>query len=369
MRKIFFVILAALVAFTGMILPSGKAADEVNSKVILLNLQKSIDLALENNIDLKKQKIEVDKQKIASRKADDAADKASDSDSGSYSGLLTEKFTPKQKEMLVEIAERNYEMQQESLGINVKESYYNILLKQNILNVREGSLESAKQQYEIAQAKFKQGLIAEYDALVAEVQFKTKENDWETAQRELTKAKMDFKQLLNIDIDQEIALTDDFILDAKEVFLEDRVAVALESRLDMIQARETEELYALNVELTGSYYTSNTWTYKDASYQYEASKLDLEQQIAEVKLDVNKAYLDLQGAGEALEPAEKNVEQAKESLRIVNLRYESGLATSLEVLNAQNLLESTEQSYANAVFNYTMSVENFDFAVNHGSPR
>ncbi len=368
MKKIVSMVLLAILLLTGILSSYGQAADQAIPEEMPLSLQKSIEMALENNIDLKKAKLNVSQQELAYKKTDDAADKVSDNPYGSYQGLLTEKFAPKQAKMLTTIAERSYDMQQNLMEMKVKQNYYTILLKQKLLAAKKGTLAHAKSQYEIAQLKFNQGLTAQHDILAAEVQLKSKENEWSAAQRDLAKAQMDYKQLLNMDINQKIKLTDDFKLNNKEVSLKKSIKTGLENRLDLLQAQETEQLYALNVDLAGKYYTYNTWAYKESAYQYEQAKMDLEKQISLAKLDINKAYLDLMGAETALEPAQKNVEQAKESLRITNLQYENGLATSLDVLNAQNLLENMEISYVNAIFAYTMSTENFDFAVNHGNP-
>lgn len=368
MKKIVSMVLLAILLLTGILSSYGQAADQTIPEEMSLSLQKSIELALENNIDLKKAELNVSQQELAYKKADNEADKASDNPYGSYQGLLIEKFAPKQTEMLTTIAKRSYEMQQNLMEIKVKQNYYTILLKQKLLAAKKGALDHAKRQYEITQLKLNQGLAAQHDILAAEVQFKSKENEWSAAQKNLKKTQMDFKQLLNLDINQKIKLTDDFNLNNKEVSLEKSITTGLENRLDMLQAQETEKLYALNVDLAGKYYTYNTWTYKEAAYKYEQAKMDLEKQISLVKLDINKTYLDLIGAETALEPAQKNVEKAKESLRIVSLQYENGLATTLDVLNAQNLLENMDVAYVNAVFAYTMSAENFDFAVNHGSP-
>lgn len=368
MRKLMSIVLIGMLALTGISLSRGQAADEVKPEVMQLSLQKSVDLALKNNIDLKQAELNVNQQKLAYKMADNTADKISDNSPGTYQGLLTEKFTPEDEKMALAIAERSYEMQQKGMEIKVKKAYYTILLRQREVAAKKGALDHAKRQHEIATLKFNQGMVAKHDVLAAEVQFKTKENEWAGSKREFQKVQMDFKQLLNLDVNQNVQLTDDFNLNNKAVSLEDSITNALEKRLDMLQVREKEALYALNLELAGDYYTPNVWTYKQAAYQYEQKKMDLEKQVAQVKVDVNKAYLDLNGSYEALEPAQKNVEQAKESLRIVNLQYKNGLATTLDVLNAQNMLENMEMRYANAVFAYTMSAANFDFAVNHGSP-
>ncbi len=368
MRKLMSILLIAMVALTGMSLNRSQAADEVKPEVMQLSLQNSVDLALENNIDLKQGKLNVNQQKLVYKMADNTADKISDNSPGTYQGLLTEKFTPEEKKMMLAIAERGYVRQQKQMEIQVKQAYYAILLKQKEVEAKKGTLDHAKRQHEIATLKFNQGMVAKHDVLAAEVQYKTKENEWASAKRELQKSQMDFKLLLNLDINQNIQMTDDFNLNKKEVSLEDSIKDGLEKRLDMLQAREKEDLYELNLELAGDYYTSNTWAYKQAVYQYELMKMNLEKQVAQVKVDINKGYLDLNGSYEALEPAQKNVEQAKESLRIVNLQYANGLATTLDVLNAQNMMENMEMLYANAVFAYTMSATNYEFAVNHGSP-
>lgn len=62
----------------------------------------------------------------------------------------------------------------------------------------------------------------------------------------------------------------------------------------------------------------------------------------QLRLDVQTAYFGALNADAGLELAKKSVEQAKDSLRIVKLKKGEGLATNLDVLNAEKILLQAE---------------------------
>ncbi len=74
----------------------------------------------------------------------------------------------------------------------------------------------------------------------------------------------------------------------------------------------------------------------------------LEVQERQLRLDVQTAYFGALNADAGLELAKKSVEQAKDSLRIVKLKKNEGLATNLDVLNAEKILLQAENGLATA---------------------
>lgn len=71
-------------------------------------------------------------------------------------------------------------------------------------------------------------------------------------------------------------------------------------------------------------------------------------QERQLRLDVQTAYFGALNADAGLELAKKSVEQAKDSLRIVKLKKNEGLATNLDVLNAEKILLQAENGLVTA---------------------
>ena len=69
-----------------------------------------------------------------------------------------------------------------------------------------------------------------------------------------------------------------------------------------------------------------------------------------VRLDVKSAYLDLQSSMQKIDVMKTSVASAEENLRIQRLRYQEGVGTAIEVLDAVTLLSSTETNSWRALY-------------------
>ena len=74
-----------------------------------------------------------------------------------------------------------------------------------------------------------------------------------------------------------------------------------------------------------------------------------------IELEVRSAYLDFQSAQEKLKSQEMNVEHAEEGLRIANERYRQGMATNLEVMDAQLALTTARTNRIQALYELNVS--------------
>ncbi len=86
-----------------------------------------------------------------------------------------------------------------------------------------------------------------------------------------------------------------------------------------------------------------------ARIDMEAAKLQallIEQQktLDGVRLNVKQAYLDLQSSRQMVDVAKTAVAQAQENLRLLQLRYQQGVGTPTEVLDAVALLTTAESN-------------------------
>lgn len=90
---------------------------------------------------------------------------------------------------------------------------------------------------------------------------------------------------------------------------------------------------------------------KLASLQEHLRKIELQ-----IKLEVENAILNINSAKERISVAEKAIEQAKETLRIEQLKYELGKGTIVDVLDAQTSLLEAQTSYYRALSSYYISI-------------
>jgi outer membrane protein len=69
-----------------------------------------------------------------------------------------------------------------------------------------------------------------------------------------------------------------------------------------------------------------------------------------VRLDVKSAYLDLQSSTQKIDVMKTSVASAEENLRLQRLRYQEGVGTAIEVLDAVTLLSTAETNSLRALY-------------------
>ena len=85
-----------------------------------------------------------------------------------------------------------------------------------------------------------------------------------------------------------------------------------------------------------------------------------------IAFEVNEAYRNAVTAWVGIDDSQPAVNQARENYRLVQLRLREGVATPTEIADAQAALTRAEQNYANARYNYLISLANVEYAMGVG---
>lgn len=97
---------------------------------------------------------------------------------------------------------------------------------------------------------------------------------------------------------------------------------------------------------------------KQSELKRDAAKVALNFTQRRLLADLEEFYSEARTAADALASLDKSVQTAKESLRLVNLRYRAAEATVLEVVDAQNALISAESAHADGLVRYRVALGN-----------
>jgi outer membrane protein TolC len=92
------------------------------------------------------------------------------------------------------------------------------------------------------------------------------------------------------------------------------------------------------------------------------------QMAAAVKLQVREAYQNLTTAQQRVEVSRQAQSEAEESLRIIQNRYEAGLATITDLLRVEAARTSAQKNYLNALFDYRISYAALELATGELAP-
>ncbi|MEK6646798.1 MAG: TolC family protein [Candidatus Firestonebacteria bacterium] len=279
-------------------------------------------------------------------------------------------------------AEYNLELTRQNLIFNVKRSFYLCLQAQEEIKIYEEEVSAMQEHFKKAKVLYEIGLKSKFDVTKAELELLN-------TQLALIKAKNNFKItkitlsniISNIQIDK-YELKDELKIELtpEKVNLEEIKSFALKNRPEMLDAqtkiRESEatlslalskyfpSLYATsgynwkgqgfpltndwNVGLTLSLILFNGFStpaeVTTANIQKETALANEELNRQNILLEIEQVYANLIESSETATITEKLIEQSKENLELAKTRYEAGLGSILELIDA-------EVSYAQAKLN------------------
>ena len=99
---------------------------------------------------------------------------------------------------------------------------------------------------------------------------------------------------------------------------------------------------------------------QQARAQLEFAKINYDDSVQKVELEVQQSYANLQAARETIRSQQKNVEQALEALRLASERLLAGAGTQLDVLDARVALTKARTSEIQARATYNQELSEFD---------
>lgn len=290
---------------------------------------------------------------------------------------------------LAEAARLDAGYQKDEVIQNTVATYVNLYKAKSAVDLVKESLAQSQQRVNEFSSLEKNGLLARNDLLKAQLQASNKELALVDAQNNWQLANVNMNLLLGLPEQTELMLDSSMLNQVAEVKpLDDYIQAALTGRKDIasvdLQKKAAQsgvkatkgELYpslslsggyiaaniphvvsitnAVNAGLGVSYNFSSLWKNKAKVQQAEAQVRQVNELQAmksdQVRLQVNKSYLDWLGNQKKIQVTEKAVEQAEENYRITKNKYNNSLATTTDLLDADvaQLQARVEYLYAKA---------------------
>ncbi|MBC7350599.1 MAG: TolC family protein [Candidatus Aminicenantes bacterium] len=307
-------------------------------------------------------------------------------------------------------ASYNYQATQESIKqarqetiLNVKQAFYGYLLARKFLEVAEESVNLAEKHLKNVRNLVEVGMATKFDLLRAEVQLANLQPQLIRARNGLQMSELALKNLLGLDLNRQIEIKGELAYQEVQINPEEARQKALLNRPEIhqlgYQRRMAGEMIKLarasdlpTVAIGGqinfwsnylnfrknnweNYYTIslalnipifNGFASQAQAAQAKALARQLDYTMKglteAIKLEVDQAILNYQQAREALLSQQKNVDQAAEAVRLAELNFSEGLATTLDVTTAQVALSQARTNYAQALYECLMALANLEKA-------
>jgi outer membrane protein TolC len=304
----------------------------------------------------------------------------------------------------VRFSELEVKRRQEQLRLDTANLYYTLQQAREGIRINQAFLDEASENLRTSRIRQQEGVGTQFDVLRAEVQFANARQNLIQSQSDEKVAQRDLARLLNLPPMVAVQSTPVKLQGEWPLSLDDSIITAFENRPELDQAlaqKAISEQQAIaartangpRVSLFGNYTQQNVvnqdlgWL-DDYSFGARVSMRvfdggaarararqqqrnadiaaqQFSQTVDQVRFDVEQAYYNLQANQENITTAEVAVGQAKEALRLANLRFDAGVGTQLDVLQAQSEVTQAEVNYVQAVLGYNRSIVALQRAVSN----
>ena len=304
----------------------------------------------------------------------------------------------------VRLSELEVERRREDLRLNTANEYYDLQASIESIRISEAFLEEAERNLRDTSLREEVGVGTRFDVLRAEVQVANARQDVVNAERSRQVAQSTLARRLNVPPSLTITTVPVDIAGNWPLGLEESIVLAYQNRAELeqqlVQSDIGEELRAAElaalgpqVDLFANYTISDTLTQSDSfndnysfgarvswtlfeggAAQARARQRELDSEIAErnfeesrntIRLSVESAFYNLEANLTNIDTARLSVEQAQEALELAILRFDAGVGTQLDILNAQSELTDAEVNLVEAIVGYNRSLSEIKRAVSN----
>lgn len=308
-------------------------------------------------------------------------------------------------EKQVRLSELEVERLTEQIRLDVYNAYYDVQTADEQVRISQKAVENARQSLRDAKALERAGVGTCFDVLRAQVQLGNEIQNLTQALRDQRVSRRQLAQLLNISEQFDIAAAEPVeIAGFWNLSLEESIVLALKNRAELEQQLVQRELrqqqrrlaraeQGPQVNLFAQYnviegFNDNLGSADGfavgARFQWElfnggATRARVERETANIAIEetrftnqsnlvrqqVERAFYDLRANFENIQTASVEVERATESLRLARLRFQAGVGTQTDVINAETELTRAEGNRLRAIVGYNRALANMQRSVSN----
>lgn len=252
-----------------------------------------------------------------------------------------------------------------SIGYNVTNAYYNVVLIDMFVNAAKDSYTLAINNKKVVDAQYEQGLVSKliYDNAGISVDAAKCELEAYELNRDI--AMRNLKNLLNVKTHDNVILVDKIEIQEFTSDVEADVKSALETRYDIIGAKKAFELAAeyLNISdaftISSAVYNTAYADFTNREYQYKSAREGIE-------LAIRSEYNTIVTTHSSMKIAERTCNMHLAEYEAAKVQYDLGMITNLELTDKINNLYKSQISYSQAKLNYRMAVEKYKYDITIG---
>jgi outer membrane protein len=301
----------------------------------------------------------------------------------------------------LKIAREKLKNSREGLILDVKKIFFNIQVMKEMLKTHDEAFTLAENNYRNVEESFGLGMVSKYDLLQAELSVSSIKPRILNITKLLNIMTSNLKIMLGIPEDTRLEVTGELSYDRKQLEQSLLIQQALVNRSELLQLKmelqKTENLlkmtwaqYVPDFSIVAQYnYRSDYFNFKADNWENYFSinlginfpiftglrrsaqigemrvlkkilKLNLKELGDSTRIQVQDLVLSIKEEYENILMGLKNVETAKEGVRIAELSYKEGLISILELNTSYNALTQAKVLFLQAVYNYNIAISTLE---------
>ncbi|WP_176560350.1 stalk domain-containing protein [Brevibacillus dissolubilis] len=328
-----------------------------------LTIDKAVELAMKNNTDLNNLKIDISSASINNRLVSAKVKEIPEEFVTTLSTAQQKYVNDLKAEVSLRVNEYYLKSTESKIKLGAEKAFYDLLHAQADLNLKKQSLKRSEEQLRTAQLAFKVGTRAKTDVLQAEAGVAGAQAAVAAAESSLQMAQVKLNDFIGIDLNKQWTLSYQATAAQKPIALDKAVELAVAQRAEVKQKQEEIAVGQLNYDLIVKFSAASTWPAQMAKNDLDKAKIAVNEAKRDVTVEVSQAYYNLNSAQVAVDAYKKAVDAAKENYRLMNLRYQNGLSTTLEVIGAEEELANRENQYETAQHNLKLAIASYNNAM------
>lgn len=286
--------------------------------------------------------------------------------------------------------------------------YFNMLNATNMKALRQESVDRLQAHLDNVIAQYNVGIVARADVLRSEVELANAKQDYITASNEYDVAEATLNNIIGTPLNTTLKLKDslqyvpydndmayclayseqhrpelkqaEYAIDSAEAAL----VVARSGHMPKVYANasnnwggngsdwpgDDDENWRVGVTASMNVFDSGvTWSRIHAAQENLAKAKESQRQIKDnVELEVRTDYLSMREAEKRITTAQVAVASAEEDYHIAVVRYQAGVGTNIDVMDAQEALTQAKTNYYQALYNYNTSKAALNTSMGVGVP-
>lgn len=311
-----------------------------------------------------------------------------------------------QSQNMKKSAEFSLESTKQNIIYLVKERYFNLLKRLELLKVQQKSLESAEQSYKLAQVMFEVGKVPKSDVLMAVVQKNEAELAMIETENLLSIARSSLNHVLGFEVDKVIEVADNLEIPELGLTYENAAEMSmsynpalLKSQFDLKASQNYIGMAVSRYLPSVSAYAGYSWrnekfskiadmfdqdynwytgvslsipifqgfsriaNHSRARLNYKYSQEILDQTQKDIALEVKEAYFLAKQAKRKITMTEDGIKSAEANLELAAEKYKLGSGTMLDQINAQVSNTQAQSNYIQALYEYKLGLARLEKAM------